>query len=316
VIELCKLRVCPASVARLFILFISLIVVNDSVAQRPIYTNQLHFGIEDGLPQSFITGFTQDKDGFIWISTLDGLSRYDGRGFKNFRYKPGDSTSLAQNAVFKMFPQAGNDKLTLIYEGLLYDRFDTRTFKANRISNLAGLQSIPKGKTQFVNSANVYNGTDWLFLTTNAKGIGWRNTNTGKTFFGNKANGLLKQDTLSTVFQAADGTVFLVSEDGIQVSNKAKNHFRFIRFKTLVPKLTPEMFRAARLNTGSVALLPGNRLLICRIGQVVILDLTKKTSKTIALPEGPPVPYYGYEDLLCQDSSSLVYFVKREEFSE
>jgi signal transduction histidine kinase/DNA-binding response OmpR family regulator len=309
VIEICEPFYKPFSPIRFFILIIGLIIGNASFAQRPIFTNQQHFGIEDGLPQSFITGFAQDKDGFIWISTLDGLSRYDGRGFKNFRYKPGDSTSLAQNAVFKMFPQAGNDKLTLIYEGLLYDRFDTRTFKSNRISQLATLQIIPKGKTQFVNSANVYNGTDWLFLRTNATGIGWRNSETGKTYIANKANGLLKQDTISTVFQTADGTVFLVSEDGVQVSDKTKSHFKFIRFKTLVPKLTPEMFRAARLNTGSVALLPHNRLLICRRQQIVMLDLAKKTSKIIPIPAGPPVPYQSYEDLLCQDSKGLAYFV-------
>jgi len=295
--------------ARFLLIFICFTLVINTAAQRAIYTNQQHFGIEDGLPQSFITGFTQDKDGFIWISTLDGLSRYDGRVFKNFRYKPGDSTSLAQNAVFKMFPQAGNDKLTLIYEGLLYDRFDIRTFKSKRISQLATLQIIPKGKTQFVNSANVYNGTDWLFLRTNATGIGWRNSETGKTYIASKANGLLKQDTISTVFQAADGTVFLVSEDGVQVSDKAKSHFKFIRFKTLVPKLTPEMFRAARLNTGSVALLPDNRLLICKADQITMLDLTKKTSKVIPIPTGAPVPYQSYEDLLCQDSKGVAYFV-------
>ncbi|WP_149243582.1 two-component regulator propeller domain-containing protein [Dyadobacter sp. 32] len=188
---------------RLLVIFICLTSAINTVAQRAIYTNQQHFGIEDGLPQSFITGFTQDKDGFIWISTLDGLSRYDGRVFKNFRYKPGDSTSLAQNAVFKMFPQASNDKLTLIYEGLLYDRFDTRTFKSNRIAHLATLQIIPKGKTQFVNSANVYNRTDWLFLRTNATGIGWRNSETGKTYIANKANGMLKQDTNQHCFSGS-----------------------------------------------------------------------------------------------------------------
>lgn len=66
------------------------------------------------------------------------------------------------------------------------------------------------------------------------------------------------------------------------------------------------MFREARLNAGSVALLPGNRLLVCKGGRTVILDLTKKTSKTIVIPEAPVVPYHGYEDLPCQDTRGLV----------
>ncbi len=308
-IALCAQRFSPAALSGFLILLIGLTMGTDSFAQRPVYTNQQYFGIEEGLPQSFITGFAQDRDGFIWISTLDGLSRYDGRGFKNFRHIPGDSSGLSQNAIFKMVQQRGKDHLTLIYEGLFYDRFDTRTFRANRIPPLATLHKIPKSKSQFINNANVYNGKDWLFLSTSAQGIGWRNTDTGKTFFANTANGLLSQDTLSIIFQTDDGAVYLVSEDGVQVSDKTKTKFSFIQFKTSVKRLSPEIFREPRVNLGSIALLPGNRLLIYRLDQIIILDLTKRTSRAIPIPAGPPVPYSRYEDLLCQDTKGVVYLV-------
>ena len=32
----------------------------------------------DGLPSSTITGLVQDRAGFIWMATADGLARYDG----------------------------------------------------------------------------------------------------------------------------------------------------------------------------------------------------------------------------------------------
>ena len=57
-----------------------------SFAQQRLFTNQQHFGVEEGLPQSFITGITQDEDGFIWFGTLDGLCRFDGRVFKTFKF--------------------------------------------------------------------------------------------------------------------------------------------------------------------------------------------------------------------------------------
>ncbi len=294
----------------LFFLFMSK-QGNICFAQQPTYTNEQHFGVEDGLPQSFITGFTQDKDGFIWISTLDGLSRFDGREFKNFRNKPGDSATIAQNVIFKILLQADSSKLTLVYEGLHHDCFDTRTFEVKRISHLSTLHSIPNSKAQFLNRANVYDGTDWLFPRSDAAGIGWRNTDTGKTFFANTTNGLLKQDTLSVIFQAADGTVFLISEDGVQVSNKAKKHFKFIRFNTFVKRLRPEMFFEGSINAGSVALLPENRLLVYRDDRVVILDLAKRTSKSIKIPPGSSVYHDSYKDLLCQDSKRLVYLVNQ-----
>lgn len=285
--------------------------VQTCFAQRPTYTNEQHFGVDEGLPQSFITGFTQDKDGFIWISTLDGLSRFDGREFKNFRNKPGDSATIAQNVIFKILLQADSSKLTLIYEGLLHDRFDTRTFKAKRISHLSTLHSISNSKAQFINRANVYDGIDWLFPRSDAAGIGWRNTDTGKTFFANTANGLLKQDTLSVIFQAVDGTVFLISEDGVQVSDKTKKHFKFIQFNTFVKRLRSEMFFEGNINAGSVALLAENRLLVYRDDQAVILDLTKRTSKSIKIPPGPSVYNDSHKDLLCQDSKRLVYLVNQ-----
>lgn len=104
-----------------------------------------------GLPQSFISNFTQDKDGFIWISTLDGLSRFDGREFKNLQSDIRDSTTIAGNVIYKMLIQADSSKLTLVYEGLQYDCFDTRTFVAKRISNLPALHRISKSKARFLN---------------------------------------------------------------------------------------------------------------------------------------------------------------------
>ncbi len=49
---------------------------------------------ESGLSNIGITSLTQDKDGYIWISTRNGLNRYDGRNFKIFKNKEGDSLSL------------------------------------------------------------------------------------------------------------------------------------------------------------------------------------------------------------------------------
>ena len=284
---------------------------NTCFAQRPIYTNEQHFGVDDGLPQNFITGFTQDKDGFIWISTLDGLSRFDGREFKNFRNKPGDSTTIAQNVIFNLMLQADSSKLTVIYEGLRHDCFDTRTFMSKRIPHLSALRNIPNSKAHFLNKANVYNGKDWLFNRSDASGIGWLNSDTGKTFFANTANGLLKQDTLSVIFQAPDGTAFLISEDGVQVSDREKTHFEFIRFATFVKRIRPEMFFEGNINAGTVALLPKNRLLVYRDDRVVILDLKKRTSKSIKIPPPQSVYIDAYWNLLCQDSKQLAYLVNQ-----
>ena len=57
------------------------------------------YTIDDGLPQSFIEELFQDKKGFLWISTQDGLSRFNGYEFENFYSNPFDSTSILSNYI-------------------------------------------------------------------------------------------------------------------------------------------------------------------------------------------------------------------------
>ena len=45
-------------------------------------------GIQDGLPNQKVHAIDQDRDGFLWIGTHDGLARYDGSSFKVFGIRP------------------------------------------------------------------------------------------------------------------------------------------------------------------------------------------------------------------------------------
>ncbi|MDL2278407.1 hybrid sensor histidine kinase/response regulator [Parabacteroides sp. OttesenSCG-928-G07] len=44
-----------------------------------------HYQVRDGLSDNLVTGFIQDKNGFIWIGTRDGLNKFDGYTFKTYR---------------------------------------------------------------------------------------------------------------------------------------------------------------------------------------------------------------------------------------
>lgn len=57
------------------------------------------YTIQDGIPQSFIESFFQDKKGFLWISTQDGISRFNGYKFENFYSNPFDSTTILSNYI-------------------------------------------------------------------------------------------------------------------------------------------------------------------------------------------------------------------------
>ncbi|MDE6095930.1 MAG: hypothetical protein K2G52_07065, partial [Muribaculaceae bacterium] len=59
-----------------------------------------YLGVESGLSNNHVTGITQDKRGFIWIATDEGLSRFDGHHFKTY-YKDeiSESSSITGNEL-------------------------------------------------------------------------------------------------------------------------------------------------------------------------------------------------------------------------
>ncbi len=66
-----------------------------------------HIGAEQGLPHSGATAVIQDKDGFIWVGTQGGLTRWDGYQFRVYRHLEHDQFSLPHNFVQILFLDAG-----------------------------------------------------------------------------------------------------------------------------------------------------------------------------------------------------------------
>ena len=55
--------------------------------------------VEDGLPDATIHAILQDRVGFLWVGTRNGLARYDGYGFRVFRPNRDNPNSLSHNAI-------------------------------------------------------------------------------------------------------------------------------------------------------------------------------------------------------------------------
>ncbi|MGA9422542.1 MAG: two-component regulator propeller domain-containing protein [Rhodanobacteraceae bacterium] len=71
-----------------------------AVAKPPPSAPQfVNLGVKDGLPSSVVNQVDQDRDGFIWFATHDGLARYDGVDFRVFRNQVSDPASLAANDI-------------------------------------------------------------------------------------------------------------------------------------------------------------------------------------------------------------------------
>ena len=80
----------------IFITTFLLLIFNKINAQQVILPNFsfTNYTTKDGLCGNEVVKTVNDKNGFLWIATHNGLSRFDGKNFKTYTYLPNDSTSL------------------------------------------------------------------------------------------------------------------------------------------------------------------------------------------------------------------------------
>ncbi len=72
-----------------------------------------HYRAEDGLSYNSVRSILQDRRGFMWIGTEDGLNRFDGYTFKEFKSKRADGTTLGSNYISALL----EDDKGIIYVG-------------------------------------------------------------------------------------------------------------------------------------------------------------------------------------------------------
>lgn len=127
--------------------------------------------IDDGLTQGMIYDILQDKEGFLWIGTKDGLNRYDGYHFKPFEHTPNDSFSLSGQVVFKIFEDSrGWLWISAEHEGLnIFDKNKQRFYHLTTIEGDAStLQSNDNNFITEDEAGNIWvastNGIDKIII--------------------------------------------------------------------------------------------------------------------------------------------------------
>ena len=87
--------------------------------------------LEQGLSQSIVEAIVQDRRGFLWLATEDGLNRWDGHRFTVFRNVSGNARSLSYNDLKCVSEDRAGALWVGTFEGGL-NRFDPATGDVTR----------------------------------------------------------------------------------------------------------------------------------------------------------------------------------------
>lgn len=165
---------------------------------RHIYT------VDDGLPSNSVYDIVQDESGFVWFGTGNGLSRFDGQSFRN--YRKNDGSGLSNNNILHLeVDRRGHIWITLdtgvdIYmpEKDRFVHFDKRTADGKGISGRAIDVLEDREGDIWITTVN-----EGLFRYSPEKDILQVYCHDPEDI------GSISQDYISTVYESHDGVIWL-----------------------------------------------------------------------------------------------------------
>ncbi len=122
------------------------------------------WSIEDGLSHGEVHAILQDREGFMWFGTGDGLNRFDGRAFRTYRHNPDDPGSLSDSKINCLFED--RDGVMWIGANNFLNRFDRSRERFDRYLPRNGSVDVDSGsKNGFLAIHQDAEGMLWLSIS-------------------------------------------------------------------------------------------------------------------------------------------------------
>jgi ligand-binding sensor domain-containing protein/serine phosphatase RsbU (regulator of sigma subunit) len=180
-----------------------------------------HINADQGLSQSVVNCLVQDKKGFMWFGTDDGLNKYDGSEIKVYKRLVSDSLSLSNNGILALFC----DKKGVLWIGTNgggLNRYDELRNKFIRYEHVDG------DSTSLSNNVvrSIYEDNDGVLWVGTEEGLNKFNPATGKFNIYGLSHGL-KTDRIWGITQSKDNLIWLATYGGgIHSFDKKSNTFK------------------------------------------------------------------------------------------
>ncbi|PKP12977.1 MAG: hypothetical protein CVU08_07735 [Bacteroidetes bacterium HGW-Bacteroidetes-3] len=143
--------------------FIGIIIPIKSIGQEFRFK---HLSNNNGLSQNLVLSIAQDREGFMWFGTKDGLNKYDGYQFTVYQNEPNNSNSISSNNITELFTD-NNGKLWVGTENGILNFYNAGSQSFQRIflpinqsksKNSEAINSIAQDKTGDIWVGTIGNG--------------------------------------------------------------------------------------------------------------------------------------------------------------
>ena len=171
-----------------------------------------HLNLSDGLPNSSVSKMVQDSNGFMWLGTLSGLSKYDGYNFTTYLNDPFDNNSLPHNLIQTMYIDKDDILWLGTYNGL--SRFD---INKNTFDNYPSIGDVENSLSNDVVVAIERDSKGRLWIgTLDGLNLFDEQTGTFTRFYNDPENsGSLPNNTVRSIFNDANDNLWIGTYGGL-----------------------------------------------------------------------------------------------------
>jgi len=175
------------------------------------------YGLKDKLSNSHVNNIYQDKHGFIWVCTDNGLNVFDGSEFKTYYHRQNDTTSLCDNSVLSVLEDKKGNFWVGTTSGLqLFNRdteqFSTIHFSYPRVTDFSYFSCILEDSK----------GNIWV--STSRSGTICLRAGSHQPIYFMQTNSNICSNKINTLFEDRFGNIWIGSQDnGISILN-IQNH--------------------------------------------------------------------------------------------
>ncbi len=213
-----------------FIVYVMLLLMGRiATAQNKDFLIE-RISLEQGLSQSAVNVIFQDKKGFLWFGTQDGLNRYDGYNFEVYKSEPGNTNSLSNNWISALYEDA-KGHLWVGTQGGLNKLTD------NKVEIFLNDPANPQSLSQDIITSLAGDSSGRIWIGTQDEGLCAFDPKTGKftTFKHNPSrSNSLSDNRVYTILVDRFQTLWVGTRNGLNqldVSSEIKDNFSVIPVK-------------------------------------------------------------------------------------